>query len=120
MSATAGTKLSVPLITSADINACLLYTSGIKVNDYLQTSDEYIYAVGDAIEFRQSLGIGHGDMVMLILKRRYEFWFSIVALHKLGAVVIDVYKRQVPDGLRGASAQGQRATWKTPCLQHFP
>lgn len=36
----------------------------------------------------QSLGIGHGDMVMLILKRRYEFWFSIVALHKLGAVAI--------------------------------
>lgn len=36
----------------------------------------------------QSLGIGHGDMVMLILKRRYEFWFSIVALHKLGAIVI--------------------------------
>ena len=25
---------------------------------------------------------------MLILKRRYEFWFSIIALHKLGAVVI--------------------------------
>lgn len=36
----------------------------------------------------QSLGIGHGDMVMLILKRRYEFWFSTIALHKLGAVVI--------------------------------
>lgn len=36
----------------------------------------------------QSLGIGHGDMVMLILKRRYEFWYSIIALHKLGAVVI--------------------------------
>ena len=36
----------------------------------------------------QSLGIGHGDKVMLILKRRYEFWFSIIALHKLGAVVI--------------------------------
>ncbi len=36
----------------------------------------------------QSLGIGHGDMVMLILKRRYEFWFAILALHKLGAVVI--------------------------------
>ena len=25
---------------------------------------------------------------MLILKRRYEFWFSILALHKLGAVAI--------------------------------
>ena len=36
----------------------------------------------------QSLGIGKGDMVMLILKRRYEFWYSIIALHKLGAVVI--------------------------------
>lgn len=36
----------------------------------------------------QSLGIARGDMVMLILKRRFEFWFSIVALHKLGAVAI--------------------------------
>ena len=36
----------------------------------------------------QSLGIGKGDMVMLILKRRYQFWFSIIALHKLGAVTI--------------------------------
>ena len=35
-----------------------------------------------------SLGIGRGDMVMLILKRRYEFWFSIIALHKIGAVAI--------------------------------
>lgn len=36
----------------------------------------------------QSLGIEKGDRVMLILKRNYEFWFSIVALHKIGAVVI--------------------------------
>ena len=36
----------------------------------------------------QNLGIGHGDMVMLILKRRIEFWLSIIALHKLGAVAI--------------------------------
>ena len=35
-----------------------------------------------------SLGIGHGDMVMLILKRRYEWWLSMLALHKLGAVAI--------------------------------
>jgi len=33
-------------------------------------------------------GIRKGDPVMLILKRRYEFWFSILALHKLGAVAI--------------------------------
>lgn len=36
----------------------------------------------------QSLGIGYGDMVMLILKRHYEFWYAIIALHKLGAVAI--------------------------------
>ena len=36
----------------------------------------------------QQLGIGKGDKVMLILKRRAEFWFSTVALTKLGAVVI--------------------------------
>ena len=35
-----------------------------------------------------SLGIGHGDMVMLILKRRYEWWLAMLALHKLGAVAI--------------------------------
>lgn len=36
----------------------------------------------------QTLGIGKGDPVMLILKRRYEFWLSMLALHKLGAVAI--------------------------------
>jgi acetyl-coenzyme A synthetase len=35
-----------------------------------------------------SLGIKRGDMVMLILKRRYQFWFAITALHKIGATVI--------------------------------
>lgn len=38
--------------------------------------------------FFQTLGIGHGDKVMLILKRRYEFWFACLALHKLGAIAI--------------------------------
>ena len=35
-----------------------------------------------------SLGIGSGDMVMLILKRRLEFWLSVLALHKIGAITI--------------------------------
>jgi acetyl-CoA synthetase len=38
--------------------------------------------------FFQSLGIGKGDMVMLILKRSIEFWQTILALHKIGAVAI--------------------------------
>jgi len=36
----------------------------------------------------RGLGIGKGDPVMLILKRRYEFWFCLLALHKLGAIAI--------------------------------
>ncbi|MDD4166339.1 MAG: AMP-binding protein, partial [Endomicrobiaceae bacterium] len=38
--------------------------------------------------FFKSLGIKKGDAVMLILKRRFEFWFTIIALHKIGAVPI--------------------------------
>ena len=64
----------------------------------------------------QSLGIGRGDMVMLILKRRYEFWFSILALHKLGAVAIpathlltrkDVVYRCNMAGVKGVVAAGE-------------
>ena len=36
----------------------------------------------------KSLGIKKGDRVMLVLKRHYQFWFSMLALHKLGAVAI--------------------------------
>ena len=36
----------------------------------------------------QSIGISKGDVVMLILKRRYEWWFSMLALHKLGAIAV--------------------------------
>ncbi len=36
----------------------------------------------------RSLGIKRGDKVMLVLKRHYQFWFCMVALHKIGAVAI--------------------------------
>ena len=35
-----------------------------------------------------SVGIKRGDRVMLVLKRHYQFWFSILALHKIGAIAI--------------------------------
>lgn len=38
--------------------------------------------------FLGSLGIEKGDRVMLILRRRIEWWFTMIALHKLGAVAI--------------------------------
>ncbi|MDR0760217.1 MAG: AMP-binding protein [Treponema sp.] len=36
----------------------------------------------------RAAGIGSGDPVMLILKRRYEYWPVLLALHKLGAIAI--------------------------------
>lgn len=65
----------------------------------------------------QSLGIGKGDMVMLILKRRIEFWFSIIALHKLGAVAIpathlltkkDIVYRCQAAGIKAIVAAGEK------------
>jgi acetyl-CoA synthetase len=41
-----------------------------------------------AASYFQQLGIGHGDTVMLILKRRFEFWISMLALEKIGAIVV--------------------------------
>ena len=41
-----------------------------------------------AASYLMSLGTGRGDMVMLILKRRYEFWIATIALHKIGAIAI--------------------------------
>ena len=35
-----------------------------------------------------SIGIGRGDKVMMVLKRHYQYWPAILALHKIGAVVI--------------------------------
>jgi acetyl-CoA synthetase len=59
----------------------------------------------------QSLGIGRGDRVMLILYRRVEFWVSMLALHKLGAVAVpspamltahDIAFRVSAAGIKGA------------------
>lgn len=41
-----------------------------------------------AANYFRSLGIQKGDRVMLVLKRHYQFWISIIALHKLGAIAI--------------------------------
>lgn len=36
----------------------------------------------------KSIGIKKGDRVLLVLKRHYQFWFSILGLNKLGAIAI--------------------------------
>ena len=45
-------------------------------------------ASSQAANYFKSLGIKKGDRVLLVLKRNYQFWIAILALHKLGAVAI--------------------------------
>lgn len=65
------------LIWTNDQGVCRTYTFG----EIKEISDR-------TAGFLSSLGIKKGDMVMAILKRRVEFWFTIIALHKIGAVII--------------------------------
>ena len=65
------------LLWTNDKGECRTYTFG-ELKEITDRTAGYL----------SSLGIGKGDMVMAILKRRVEFWFTIIALHKIGAVII--------------------------------
>ncbi|MBQ7881225.1 MAG: AMP-binding protein [Treponema sp.] len=41
-----------------------------------------------AANFLTAHGIKKGDAVLIILRRRYEFWFFILALHRIGAIAV--------------------------------
>lgn len=57
--------------------------------------DDRIFTFADMMKYSNKTanyfirnGIKKGDKVMLVLKRRYEFWFAMIALNKIGAIVI--------------------------------
>ena len=59
-----------------------------KGSEHIFTFAEMKLFSDKAANFFLSAGIRKGDRVMLILKRRYEFWFAILGLHKIGAITI--------------------------------
>ncbi len=65
----------------------MIYISNTLEEKRFTFADMKKYSDMTANYFR-SLGIGKGDKVMLVLKRHYQFWFAIIALHKIGAIVI--------------------------------
>lgn len=95
-------------LVGVDYHAPETYNFGFDVVDYfgknepsrkamIWTSDdeERTFTFGDVMKMSAkvcnyflSLGIRKGDKVLLILRRHYEFWYIITALHKLGAIVI--------------------------------
>ncbi|HQB28082.1 MAG TPA: AMP-binding protein [Paludibacter sp.] len=79
---------------------------------------EMKYYSDQTASYLQSLGIKKGDIVMAILKRRYEFWFTILALHKIGAVIIpathlltskDIIYRNNAADIKGIIAVGEES-----------
>ena len=65
----------------------MLHISGDGVERRFTFSDMKKESARTANYFK-SLGIKRGDRVMLVLKRHYQFWFSMLALNKLGAIAI--------------------------------
>ena len=57
-----------------------------------------------------SMGIGKGDKVMLVLKRHYQFWTAMIALHKIGAIAIPAtYQLREHDFIYRFNAAGVKA-----------
>ena len=52
------------------------------------TFKEMKHASNRTDNYFTSLGIKKGDRVMVLLKRHYQFWFTMLALHKIGAIPI--------------------------------
>ncbi|MBE6784234.1 MAG: cupin domain-containing protein [Ruminococcaceae bacterium] len=61
---------------------------GIDKTERRFTFNDMKRGSAQAANYFKSLGIKKGDKVMLVLKRHYQFWMSILGLHKLGAIVI--------------------------------
>jgi len=65
----------------------LLWTSE-RSEEVKTTFKEFKEQTDRTAAYLMSLGIGRGDKVMLILKRHYQWWLSMMALCKIGAIAI--------------------------------
>lgn len=60
-------------------------------------------------------GLRRGDRVMVVLKRHYEYWFTAIALHKLGVTMIPVtHMLTVSDFVYRIKCAGVKAVICTP------
>ena len=59
-----------------------------KKNEKRFTFKDMMKESARTANYFKALGIKKGDRVIVLLKRHYQFWFTALALHKLGAVII--------------------------------
>ncbi len=74
----------------------MVWLSADKSEEKRFTFRDMMLASNKAANYFKYMGIKKGDTVMLTLKRSYYFWFCILGLHKIGAVVV-----QATDMLKG-------------------
>lgn len=57
-------------------------------NEKILTFKDISRLSNKAANFFRSKGVKKGDVVLLILRRRWEYWVCATALHKLGAILV--------------------------------
>lgn len=67
--------------------AAMVYVSQSK-REKTFTFEEMSKLSCKTANYFKDLGIQKGDRVMLVLRRNYQFWFSMLALHRIGAIAI--------------------------------
>lgn len=89
-----------------------------------------------AANFFLGIGVGKGDRVLVILQRRYEYWITLMALSKIGAIAIpathmlmekDIVYRMDKAGVKVVVAVNEdelcdnirRAAKKVPSVEHI-
>ncbi len=89
-----------------------------------------------AANFFLGIGVGKGDRVLVILQRRYEYWITLMALSKIGAIAIpathmlmekDIVYRMDKAGVKAVVAVNEdelcdnirRAAKKVPSVEHI-
>ena len=68
-------------------HVCLLWASE-RGEEISTTFKQFKEQTDQTAAYFMSLGITRGDKVMLILKRHYQWWLSMMALCKIGAIAI--------------------------------
>ena len=88
--------------------------------DHIFTFKDLSLASQRTANFLVEQGIQKGDRVMLILRRRYEFWFFLLALHRIGAIAIPATNMLAAEDLEyrfNAAEIKMVVTYDDPALQ---
>ena len=84
--------------------------------EHIFTFDDMMRQSSRVANVLKNAGIGRGDRVMLVLKRHYEYWFTVLALHRLGAVAIPATHMLTESDfayrIRTADIKGVVCTWQ--------